>query len=139
MYFTDKLLYHLLLMNTNKTLIISIAGGSFLMVILGLIIYNVSGNTGDGKGISQSNVEKRINANDNPYYDITYSDFESAESKKEKKDIKKYTQDFSDLDNQSFPGMDGGKTRKIKKIRKIKKTINKKRKHKKTIHNKSKI
>ena len=120
-------------MNTNKTLIISIAGGSFLMVILGLIIYNVSGNTGDGKVISQvSNIDK----NNNPFKDIPYSKFETLESKKEINDIKKYTNDHSDLDNQSFPGMDGGKTRRI---RKIKITKNKKRKHKKTKHNKSKI
>jgi hypothetical protein len=122
-------------MNTNKTLIISIAGGSFVMVILGLIIYNVSGNTGDGKGISQvSNIEKKIDPNDNPY-NMNYSDYEEVESNKEKKNIKKNTQDHSDLDNQIFPGMDGGRTRtrtRTKRIKKINRTKNKKRKHKTT-------
>ena len=122
-------------MNTNKTLIISIAGGSFVMVILGLIIYNVSGNTGDGK-VSNTTQKKGYTLPSDYDKDFDPDDLVHI-AKEEKKIYNNYNND--EMDEKDDMPIVGGKTRRIKKIRKIKKTINKKRKHKKTIHNKSKI
>lgn len=119
-------------MNTNKTLIISIAGGSFVMVILGLIIYNVSGNTGDGK---VSNTTQQIGYTLHSDYDKDFEPNDLVHIAKEETNIyKNYNND--EMDEKDDMPIVGGKTRRIKRMRRTK---NKKRKHKKTKHKKSKM
>ena len=104
------------------------------MVILGLIIYNVSGNTGDDKGSNTTQQKAYTLPSD---YDKDFEPDDLVHIAKEEKEIyKKYKNDEMDDVDDMPKVIKGGKTRRIKRMRRTK---NKKRKHKKTKHKKSKM
>jgi hypothetical protein len=118
-------------MNSNNTLILGIAGGSIAMVILGLIIYNVTGNTGDdGKGISQV-----LNNNNGVNSFIPYGNEETdPEVAIAKQEVGNYTK-YDDMENNgndpTAPRV-GGKTKRRRSMKtKHKKRKTQKKKHKK--------
>jgi hypothetical protein len=118
-------------MSSNNTFILSIAGGSIVVVILGLIIYKSNANTNDKNVVIVSNDSTDYNGlNENPDDYTTYADFEEKESDKENENIRKATQE-DDLDYK-FPGMEGGKTKKNRKGKKNTKALNMMKKNKTT-------
>jgi hypothetical protein len=121
-------------MNTNNTIILSIAGGGIAIVILTLILFNVRGNTSE---VKRSNTTQQT---DDGYtlregYD---KDFEpNDEVHIATGEVKDYNNDEMDEEMDDMPKVIGGS--KTMRKRRSRRTKNKKRKHKKTKHKKTKM
>jgi len=124
-------------MNSNNTLILGIAGGSIAMVILGLIIYNVTGNTGDdGKGVNitknNDEVESYIPYGNDVKSSFNNDDFLEGIPRDEVNKLRQMNKDDGMDDEGDMPKVYGGKPKKRsrKRVNKKKRKTQKK-KHKK--------